>query len=284
MHGLMVRKKRSIQHRSILLSVSYCELVICYLKSNARNLKQSVFLLSSHLLLSPLKVQIRVKLLCQTLVEDQFKRIISDNYYRPNKFWFELDYAQASKLMSLLASLAIAPSSSIPRHDTNNWSNRYASLREENEETVPWPPSKGQFNSSLKTLGPAQDFPSSSADSQYFENFPLDITSGETSEKELLLSKLQSIVLNDGLKEVSPKYNSQDSSLVHEDSPMEQNFLQTPTETEEGREDSSELSYDNNMSIKKVVEDHTKSICFCFSHLVYVTLIFMILLRFSMCS
>lgn len=44
------------------------------------------------------------------MLENQFKPIIIDNYYGPNRFWFELDHAQTNKLISLLASQAIAPS------------------------------------------------------------------------------------------------------------------------------------------------------------------------------
>uniref|UniRef100_A0A9I9CVC2 DCD domain-containing protein n=1 Tax=Cucumis melo TaxID=3656 RepID=A0A9I9CVC2_CUCME len=58
----------------------------------------------------PAQVQIIVRRLCQPLLENQFKPIIIDNYYGPNRFWFELDHAQTNKLISLLASQAIAPS------------------------------------------------------------------------------------------------------------------------------------------------------------------------------
>lgn len=47
---------------------------------------------------------------CQPLLENQFKPIITDNYYGLNHFWFELDHAQTNKLISLLASQAMAPS------------------------------------------------------------------------------------------------------------------------------------------------------------------------------
>ncbi|KAL3753522.1 hypothetical protein ACJRO7_000859 [Eucalyptus globulus] len=58
----------------------------------------------------PAQVQIHIRMQCQPLPEDQFKRIIVDNYHTSNHFWFELDHAQTSKLISLFASLAIAPS------------------------------------------------------------------------------------------------------------------------------------------------------------------------------
>ncbi|KAL8509252.1 hypothetical protein ACS0TY_016447 [Phlomoides rotata] len=57
----------------------------------------------------PAQVQIRLRLQCQALPEYQFKPIIIDNYYGQAHFWFELDHAQASRLMSKFSSLAIAP-------------------------------------------------------------------------------------------------------------------------------------------------------------------------------
>ncbi|KAK3227410.1 hypothetical protein Dsin_007272 [Dipteronia sinensis] len=66
--------------------------------------------------LFPAQVQVRVRMQCQPLVEDQFRPIIADNYYNHSHFWFELDHAQASKLMYLLASAAVAPSSFVPEN------------------------------------------------------------------------------------------------------------------------------------------------------------------------
>ncbi|KAI3447828.1 hypothetical protein Pfo_004493 [Paulownia fortunei] len=63
----------------------------------------------------PAQVQIRLRLQCQALAEYQFKPIIADNYYSQTHFWFELDHAQASKLMSKLSSLAVAPRPVIPQ-------------------------------------------------------------------------------------------------------------------------------------------------------------------------
>ncbi|KAH6798333.1 hypothetical protein C2S51_034817 [Perilla frutescens var. frutescens] len=64
----------------------------------------------------PAQVQIRVRLQCQALAEKQFKPSIIDNYYTQNHFWFELDHAQASKLMSQLSSLAVAPRIPTPKN------------------------------------------------------------------------------------------------------------------------------------------------------------------------
>ncbi|CAN4115859.1 unnamed protein product [Withania somnifera] len=60
----------------------------------------------------PAQVQIRVRLLCEPLLENQFKPVIKDNYYAQNLFFFELDHVQAGKLISIFSSLAFPPSSS----------------------------------------------------------------------------------------------------------------------------------------------------------------------------
>lgn len=54
-------------------------------------------------------MQIRLRVQCQALPEYQFKPIIIDNYYSQAHFWFELDHAQASRLMAKFSSVAITP-------------------------------------------------------------------------------------------------------------------------------------------------------------------------------
>nr|GEY43182.1 development/cell death domain, galactose oxidase, beta-propeller [Tanacetum cinerariifolium] len=55
-----------------------------------------------------LQVQIRVKLHCKALTENQFKPIIANNYYNPHYLWFELDHAQINKLLSLFLTQALS--------------------------------------------------------------------------------------------------------------------------------------------------------------------------------
>lgn len=74
-----------------------------------------------------MKVQVRMRLQCQALREDQFKPIIMDNYYSVNHFWFELDHAQTNNLISLLSSLAVAPTMSVPQY-TSKWRTMYRSV------------------------------------------------------------------------------------------------------------------------------------------------------------
>ncbi|KAF5759553.1 putative development/cell death domain, kelch-type beta propeller [Helianthus annuus] len=56
----------------------------------------------------PAQVQIRVKLQCKALTENQFRPLINDNYHTSNHFWFELDHAQTNSLLFLLASQALS--------------------------------------------------------------------------------------------------------------------------------------------------------------------------------
>lgn len=52
-----------------------------------------------------MKVKVCLQRRCCTLTEDQFRPIISSNYYEQSLFWFELDRSQTSKLVSLFNSL-----------------------------------------------------------------------------------------------------------------------------------------------------------------------------------
>ncbi|WVZ07748.1 hypothetical protein V8G54_021094 [Vigna mungo] len=68
----------------------------------------------------PAQVQICVRLKCQPLSEDKFKEVLADNYYTHNHFWFELDHAQTSRLISLLSSGSIVSGNSVSQN-TPNW-------------------------------------------------------------------------------------------------------------------------------------------------------------------
>ncbi|XP_073114552.1 uncharacterized protein [Elaeis guineensis] len=52
----------------------------------------------------PAQVAIHVKMRYQPLTEDRFKKILVDNYYTNQHFWFELDHAQARALIALFKS------------------------------------------------------------------------------------------------------------------------------------------------------------------------------------
>lgn len=61
---------------------------------------------------------------CQPLLEDQFKPVIAENYYKPRLFWFELDRDQTKKLISLFSSSPVIADTSLPSN-TQNWSSQF---------------------------------------------------------------------------------------------------------------------------------------------------------------
>ncbi|TVU25145.1 hypothetical protein EJB05_27627 [Eragrostis curvula] len=56
----------------------------------------------------PAQVHIRMKTQYPNLLEAQFKRVLADNYYNHPHFYFELDHAQTTALISLFKTLAPA--------------------------------------------------------------------------------------------------------------------------------------------------------------------------------
>lgn len=54
----------------------------------------------------PAQVHIRMKTQYQPLLETQFRKVLVDNYYNNHHFYFELDHAQTTALISLFKTLA----------------------------------------------------------------------------------------------------------------------------------------------------------------------------------
>ncbi|KAK9159205.1 hypothetical protein Scep_005779 [Stephania cephalantha] len=54
----------------------------------------------------PAQVRVCIRKKCQSLPEERFKKILCDNYYKPYKFWFELDHAQTRGLISMFESFS----------------------------------------------------------------------------------------------------------------------------------------------------------------------------------
>lgn len=53
------------------------------------------------------KVKMKIRMQCHPLLEDQFRPIISKNYYEARLFWFELDQKQTKRLIALFSSQPI---------------------------------------------------------------------------------------------------------------------------------------------------------------------------------
>ncbi|CAK7343726.1 unnamed protein product [Dovyalis caffra] len=167
----------------------------------------------------PAQVQIRVRLQCQPLLEEQFKPIIADNYYNHNHFWFELDHVQTSKLTSLLASLAVAPSTSVLTQNTEKWRTIFQARplpesREEAEEGNS-PASEIDHADNSSTKLDSMDVASSDVNKQPAKG-QLDVTAVEQEEKELIFKKLQELALKSGTQDLSWRDCTEDSLPIND--------------------------------------------------------------------
>jgi cell division protein FtsL len=75
---------------------------------------------------------------CQPLLEDQFKPVIAENYYKPRLFWFELDRDQTKKLISLFSSSPVIADTSLAGN-TQKWGSLFkaSSVQEGGSIEVP---------------------------------------------------------------------------------------------------------------------------------------------------
>ncbi|KAK6152545.1 hypothetical protein DH2020_015180 [Rehmannia glutinosa] len=154
----------------------------------------------------PAQVQIRLRLQCQPLTESHFKPIIADNYYSQTHFWFELDHAQASKLMSKLSSLAVAPRTFIP---TQKWTivrHKFPSnnKREENGAFEPLPLADDFANShdSIGSSTTSDDSLCLGGNNQLMEAL-LGNKMVESDEKELICMKLKELAISNEFPEAN---------------------------------------------------------------------------------
>ncbi|XP_031377630.1 kelch-like protein 5 isoform X2 [Punica granatum] len=187
----------------------------------------------------PAQVQVRVRLHCQPLSEDQFKPIISDNYYTANHFWFELDHAQTSKLISLLASLAIASSSSIPQQ----------SVRRRNISAV-LPPREFREGVEKLMVMPAdpENINQFSGISDYLDDFPPLGEDNQSLDSHWQM-KLKDIALNQEHQDL----HSEDES---EDAPSLENVsLEAPNSLKEKNEEKLQSSLDYPAIIDKLIQE-----------------------------
>ncbi|KAK9124639.1 hypothetical protein Sjap_014241 [Stephania japonica] len=92
----------------------------------------------------PAQVRVCIRKSCQSLPEERFKRILCDNYYKPYKFWFELDHTQTRGLISLFESFPTSSDATtnpfpyyIPSSDGRHGNKRSESLPR--KESAPGP-------------------------------------------------------------------------------------------------------------------------------------------------
>ncbi|KAJ0975503.1 hypothetical protein J5N97_017468 [Dioscorea zingiberensis] len=81
----------------------------------------------------PAQVRIRIKVQCEPVLENQFRKIIEGNYYRGQHFWFELDNTQTRGLMTLFRP---SPTNLIPTTVTKKRGSPLASLTMNSWKTI----------------------------------------------------------------------------------------------------------------------------------------------------
>ncbi|KAG5531943.1 hypothetical protein RHGRI_026523 [Rhododendron griersonianum] len=157
----------------------------------------------------PAQVQIRLGLRCHPLSEEQFKSIISDNYYTTNHFWFELDHAQASKLSSLLSSMAIAPSTFAPQNSTKWRALFQAPPSQDRVKEIEEPFKPRAFEAGWRPLDGAKLDANNHALEDSFEKQAVE------KPEDLIYLKLKELVLNRERSD-PPLADIQDSVAVNE--------------------------------------------------------------------
>ncbi|KAL8146641.1 uncharacterized protein LOC141705973 [Apium graveolens] len=176
----------------------------------------------------PAQVQIRVRLHCQSVDEEQFKAIIHDNYYSSKHFWFELDHAQTDGLLSLLSSVVIAPSTFVPKLTKERRIPLTAQRRElENEgvDTAVTNVDFARFSSSNRSLDKLN------VDSNRSFETSSEWRTEVESEKDLIYMKLKELALN---RKRLDQSSSVDNNVVVDGENLEQEGLLQVTDDHSG--------------------------------------------------
>ncbi|KAF9613543.1 hypothetical protein IFM89_008671 [Coptis chinensis] len=96
----------------------------------------------------PAQVRVRIRKQCQSLSEEQYKKVIHDNYYDNVHFRFELDQIQTSKLIFLFESSPMSSSTATFSYNVP--------IRKSFQGAVPIPETRKE-DRVLKKLGPQED-------------------------------------------------------------------------------------------------------------------------------
>ncbi|KAF8041923.1 hypothetical protein BT93_A0503 [Corymbia citriodora subsp. variegata] len=184
----------------------------------------------------PAQVQIRIRMQCQPLPEDQFKRIIADNYHTSNHFWFELDHAQTSKLISLFASLAIAPS--VPQY-----------IIQKRTLSLPLLSEEARSDSADPSL-------SFEVNDQLFEGYA-SIQQDGGDEKDSIIAKLKELALSQEYQDLHLNHCSEGSSSTEGIKSEENSFIEAPVDLEEKKLQDFHSSVD--LEDKKLQDCHSSS-------------------------
>lgn len=143
----------------------------------------------------PAQVRIRTTQQCKPLAEKEFRKVIEDNYHRPQHFWFELDHSQTRSLIAMFKShpqtvvpavFSLTQANSFPALTAPKWklkkdiqaiksekTNKFAVLSSEDRDADDGSGSKA-LSISMEEIGfkqPASNW------GDWFEDYSLDGTS-----------------------------------------------------------------------------------------------------------
>ncbi|MED6111915.1 hypothetical protein PIB30_056692 [Stylosanthes scabra] len=199
----------------------------------------------------PAQVQICVRLRCQPLSEDKFRHAIADNYYSKNHFWFELDHAQTSKLISLLTPTAIAPGSSVP-HKMLNLGNvpRPPPSDETLRESEPFTMLESdveQYTHTSVISESAENDSTLEGDIQPSDTHS-DMKEAKQDEKNLIFLKLKQLSLNGKSQNLSSPDPANDTAAANSEAPA------SLEKKEENPSPSPEYQYDMTQLVQEVKE------------------------------
>jgi len=198
------------------------------------------------------KVQICVRLQCLPLSEEKFRELLADNYYIHNHFWFELDHAQTSKLISVLSSGSIVSGQSVPQN-TQNWMTLSRPLTSNETWREDETSNMFELDTGYSTHSSTRTYWTEN-DSLVEHIQPLDTNEVENKVNE---DEKNSVFLK--LKELTVNYESQEFSLANNvnDSPDMNSIEKGYTEASGGldkKEESSDTSVEYQYNIAQVVE------------------------------
>ncbi|KAK1398144.1 DCD domain-containing protein [Heracleum sosnowskyi] len=195
----------------------------------------------------PAQVQIRMRLQCQSVHEKQFNPIIMDNYYHSKHFWFELDHAQTDKLLSLLSSVVIDPSTSAPQLAKERKIPSTSQRKRVGNEGFDTAVSNGGFVRSSSSNGSLDDLDVDR--NQSFETC-LDRRTIEGSEKDLIYMKLKEMALD--RERLDPSLTVDDNVVMDGENLEQEGLLEKQMISEEKLEIISVTSTDDPSGIAQL--------------------------------
>ncbi|XP_043688220.1 uncharacterized protein LOC122639428 isoform X2 [Telopea speciosissima] len=209
----------------------------------------------------PAQVRITIRMRCQALMENQFRPVIADNYYTDNHFWFELDRAQTSELISLFEASSASAHPPLPKKvcTSESISSLQASSASAHSamqkkgftwcdvvKTLANPDKRNRNDDSEPTCNPVKmngyDDPWADVSEAYLENLDQsDLLSREVVDKEeepLISSQIGEILTNsfDHLFMTDPEMQVVIADPMTSAMPSgEQSFQEEPLDSEENR-------------------------------------------------